>query len=95
MARDGLNVPPGFTITTGVCEEFYKSGTCPLNCRPGSVWASLASPRQHAPAFDPSQSKGMPSTTWMEMIKAFSVHHFSPPLMRAHTHTQAPSCQLA
>ena len=26
MARDGLNVPPGFTITTAVCQEFYKCG---------------------------------------------------------------------
>eukprot|EP00198_Chlamydomonas_reinhardtii_P013235 XP_001702572.1 pyruvate phosphate dikinase [Chlamydomonas reinhardtii] len=26
MARCGLNVPPGFTITTEVCEEFYANG---------------------------------------------------------------------
>ncbi|GFR41423.1 hypothetical protein Agub_g2109, partial [Astrephomene gubernaculifera] len=26
MARCGLNVPPGFTITTEVCEEFYCYG---------------------------------------------------------------------
>lgn len=26
MARDGLNVPPGLTITTEVCQEFYKCG---------------------------------------------------------------------
>ncbi|GLC39948.1 Pyruvate, phosphate dikinase 2 [Pleodorina starrii] len=26
MARCGLNVPPGFTITTEVCQEFYRCG---------------------------------------------------------------------
>ncbi len=26
MARCGLNVPPGFTITTEVCQEFYRNG---------------------------------------------------------------------
>jgi hypothetical protein len=26
MARTGLNVPPGLTITTEVCQEFYKCG---------------------------------------------------------------------
>jgi len=26
MARLGLNVPPGFTITTRVCQDFYKAG---------------------------------------------------------------------
>mmetsp|Transcript_14326 Transcript_14326/g.35478 ORF Transcript_14326/g.35478 Transcript_14326/m.35478 type:complete len:901 (-) Transcript_14326:806-3508(-) len=27
MARHGLNVPPGLTITTEVCQEFYKCGS--------------------------------------------------------------------
>ena len=27
MARDGLNVPPGFTLTTEVCNDFRKFGT--------------------------------------------------------------------
>lgn len=27
MARNGLNVPPGLTITTEVCQEFYKCGS--------------------------------------------------------------------
>lgn len=27
MARIGLNVPPGFTIATSVCKDFYVSGT--------------------------------------------------------------------
>ena len=26
MARHGLDVPPGFTITTEVCQEFYACG---------------------------------------------------------------------
>jgi hypothetical protein len=26
MARCGLNVPPGLTVTTEVCQEFYKVG---------------------------------------------------------------------
>ncbi|ETL37078.1 hypothetical protein L916_11100, partial [Phytophthora nicotianae] len=26
MARNGVNVPPGLTITTEVCQEFYSVG---------------------------------------------------------------------
>jgi phosphoenolpyruvate synthase/pyruvate phosphate dikinase len=26
MAKIGLNVPPGLTITTDVCQEFYRVG---------------------------------------------------------------------
>jgi hypothetical protein len=28
MAKCGVNVPPGLTITTEVCEEFYRVGEC-------------------------------------------------------------------
>ena len=28
MAKWGLDVPPGFTITTEVCQEFYRCGGC-------------------------------------------------------------------
>ncbi len=28
MAKIGLNVPPGLTITTDVCQEFYRVGAC-------------------------------------------------------------------
>lgn len=28
MARMGLPVPPGFTITTSVCQDFYRCGGC-------------------------------------------------------------------
>lgn len=26
MARCGINIPPGLTITTEVCQEFYRVG---------------------------------------------------------------------
>lgn len=26
MAKCGVNIPPGLTITTEVCEEFYRVG---------------------------------------------------------------------
>jgi pyruvate,orthophosphate dikinase len=29
MARLGLHVPPGFTISTALCEEYGRSGTVP------------------------------------------------------------------
>jgi phosphoenolpyruvate synthase/pyruvate phosphate dikinase len=29
MAKCGVNVPPGLTITTEVCQEFYRVGECP------------------------------------------------------------------
>jgi phosphoenolpyruvate synthase/pyruvate phosphate dikinase len=29
MARLGLNVPPGFTVTTAMCEEYQKCGDLP------------------------------------------------------------------
>jgi pyruvate,orthophosphate dikinase len=29
MTSIGLPVPPGFTITTEVCAEYYKEGKCP------------------------------------------------------------------
>lgn len=28
MAKCGVNVPPGLTITTEVCQEFYRVGEC-------------------------------------------------------------------
>jgi hypothetical protein len=28
MAKCGVNIPPGLTITTEVCEEFYRVGEC-------------------------------------------------------------------
>jgi pyruvate,orthophosphate dikinase len=32
MAKCGVNIPPGLTITTEVCEEFYR---CGVNLPPG------------------------------------------------------------
>lgn len=29
MAKCGVNVPPGLTITTEVCQDFYRVGECP------------------------------------------------------------------
>ncbi|KAI3430449.1 hypothetical protein D9Q98_005044 [Chlorella vulgaris] len=37
MARLGLRVPPGFTITTKVCQEFYKAG----GKLPDRVWNDI------------------------------------------------------
>ncbi|EFN51244.1 hypothetical protein CHLNCDRAFT_141269 [Chlorella variabilis] len=37
MARLGLNVPPGLTITTKVCQEFYKAG----GKLPDGVWEDI------------------------------------------------------
>lgn len=37
MARLGLNVPPGFTITTRVCQDFYKAG----GRLPNGVWEEI------------------------------------------------------
>lgn len=37
MARFGLNVPPGFTISTEVCEQFYKAG----EKLPDGVWEEV------------------------------------------------------
>eukprot|EP00884_Botryococcus_braunii_P021311 jgi/Botrbrau1/7864/Bobra.9_2s0040.1 len=37
MARIGLNVPPGFTIATSVCKDFYVSG----GKLPESVWEEV------------------------------------------------------
>ena len=30
MSRIGLKVPPGFTITTELCQEYHRTGTLPL-----------------------------------------------------------------
>src|SRR5437899_1407399 len=42
MANIGLPVPPGFTITTEVCTEFYKSGKKLPKGLDGEVRASIA-----------------------------------------------------
>jgi pyruvate,orthophosphate dikinase len=37
MAKIGLPVPPGFTITTEICSEYYKNG----GNIPNDVWESV------------------------------------------------------
>ena len=32
MAHLGLPVPPGFVITTQVCQSYFSSGPCPRDC---------------------------------------------------------------
>jgi hypothetical protein len=51
MAKVGVNVPPGLTITTEVCQEFYRVGECLVGsskCLPASL-ACYA--RQHLPQY--------------------------------------------
>lgn len=36
MSRIGLNVPPGITITTELCQEYHRTGSLPE-----SLWSSV------------------------------------------------------
>jgi len=42
MAKCGVNIPPGLTITTEVCEEFYRVGAYPQATRVPSLPISSA-----------------------------------------------------
>ena len=52
MAKRGLDVPPGFVITTEVCQEFYRCG--------GSGTQEKAAGSDHSPKPHPKYGKGLP-----------------------------------
>lgn len=81
MARCGLNVPPGFTITTEVCQEFYRNG---------ETLSPAISSATHAKTAAPYRSC---CQTWFDRCPLANTHQLAPTTLHVARHAQSSSPQ--